>query len=129
MGSAAKDAKQLSLFRRRVSEQTRDAIKKARGIADRLFGFGETYPDIGADSVIRDRLEVVGLRQEGRKRSINTRIIFRKPSKFASHAAMSFGNLARAGEDESLRGMVDRQICGASRCLGKFDACDGAGFL
>ena len=73
-----------------IKPQRRDERDKFLGFVYRLVCFGEAHAGIFADRIVRDRLEVVGLRQEGRESPIDPRIVPGKAGELAAHAAMRF---------------------------------------
>ena len=77
-------------LRRRFPQQSRDAVDKTRRFHYRVAGFFQAHANIGADGVIGERFQIVGLREKSGQCPINTGIVLGEAGKLAANAAMGF---------------------------------------
>ncbi len=81
------------------------------------------------DFVIRNGFELVGATKKRSKVCIDTEVVPRVPGKLAVHALVRLEDTVFALEDQSLRRMISREICGTAGGVGIADAKDRFGLF
>src|SRR5260370_12242636 len=101
-------------------EQLRDAVNEPLSRLDSGYRFRERHGRVRPNLVISNGLEVISLRQEPRQFA-DARFIPRQPGKLAVNPLLRFVHLTHPLEDQRLRGMERREVCGASCAFRKLD--------